>query len=85
MVCGINNNNNVNNNNRNDNKSNISFITDPILAKLLMEGLWDKTTITTKTTKLSLSSTTPKQKQQQQQIYLRYYWPNFDSIEINLV
>ena len=41
--------------------------TDPILPKLLREGVWDTTT--TKT--ITLSSTTTKQKHQQQ-IYLSY-------------
>ena len=76
----INNNNmNDNNNNNMDNKSRISCITDSILTKLLMEGIWDKTTTKTTTSSSSLTtSTTTKQKEQQQQLYLRYYWPNFD-------
>ena len=81
---GINNNYNMNNNKNNNsyknNKSNSPSITDPICAKLLMEGFLDKTT--TKTTTSSLSSTksttTTEQKQLLQQIYLIYYWPNFD-------
>ena len=66
-------NNNNNEDNNSNNKRSISFITDPILTKLLMEGFWDKTLTKTKTT-----PTTTKQKQQQQQIYLSYHRPNFD-------
>ena len=48
------------NNKNNNNKSNIPSITDPILTKLLIGGIRDKTTIKTTKSSSATSTTTTK-------------------------